>query len=68
MEREGGRDTRAAFTGAVQVLERDNGGRDTILLVFNGIPKWEIDLDSGVVERVAELCIAGQSLNAWACR
>jgi len=63
LEREGGRDTRAAFTRAVQVLERDNGGRDTTLLVLNGISKWEIDLDGGVVERVTELCIAGQGID-----
>ena len=64
LEREGGRDTRAAFTRAVQVLERDDGGRDSSLLVLNGVSKWEVNLDRGVVERMTKLGIAGQSLDA----
>ena len=64
LEGEGGRDTGAAFTRTVQVLERDNGGRDAGLLVLNRISKWEIDLYSGIVERMTELGIAGQGLDA----
>jgi hypothetical protein len=64
LEREGCRDTRAAFPWAIQVLERDNGGRDAVLLVLNGVTKGEIDLDRGVVERMTELGVAGQGLGA----
>jgi hypothetical protein len=64
LEREGGRDTRAAFTRAIQVLETDDGGRDASLLVLDGVSKREIDLDRRVVERMTELRIAGQGLYA----
>ena len=63
MERECGGDTGAAFTRTVQVLERDNGGRDAGLLVLNRVSKWEIDFYSRIVERMTELGIAGQGLD-----
>jgi len=63
LEREGGRDTRAAFTRAIQVLETDDGGRDASLLVLDGVSKREIDLDRRVVERMTELRIAGQGVD-----
>jgi hypothetical protein len=69
LEREGGRDTRAAFTRTVQVLERNNGRRDASLLVLDRVSKWEIDFYGGIVERMTELGIASQGLRcmAWKC-
>ena len=45
-------------------MERNNGGRDAILLVLNRVSEWEIDLDRGIVERMTELGITGQGLDA----
>ena len=67
LEREGGRDIGASFARAIQVLERDDGGRDASFLVLSGVSEWEIDLDSGIVERMTELGITGQGLDAWEC-
>ena len=48
-------------------MERDNGGRDASLLVLNGVSKWEIDFYRGIIERMTELGITGQGLDAWEC-
>ena len=67
MEREGGRNVGAAFARAIQVLERDDGSRDATFLVLDGVSEREIDLDSGIVERMTELGITGQGLDTWEC-
>ena len=48
-----GRDSGAANTGAVQVLERREQGRDTRLLLGLRVAGRERDRDAGVVDRMA---------------
>ena len=48
-------------------MERDDGGRDAIFLVLDGVSEWEIDLDRWIIEGMTELGITGQGLDAREC-